>query len=162
MFTQEQKDFMQTALHEAHIAWQTKDEVPIGAVVVCQGRVIARAHNTKESTNLSTGHAEIRAIEKASSALGRWRLDDCQMYVTLEPCAMCAGALIQARIKTLYFGAFDQKAGACGSLFQLNNDARLNHRFATYGGLLEDQCAKILKDFFFLKRKKSSLIQPTT
>ena len=145
--------YMALALDEARAA-AAIGEVPIGAVVVCDGAVVARAHNTCEVDADPTAHAELLAIREASQRLGRWRLSDCTMYATLEPCPMCAGAMHQARIERLVYGAPDPKAGAVGTLFDLSNDERLNHRFAVTSGVLADQSAALLRDFFGDLRKR--------
>lgn len=128
-------------------------EVPVGAVVALDGAIIAEAYNTKETALCATGHAEINAIQKACSNLGRWRLTDCELYVTLEPCLMCAGAIIQARFKRVIMGALDPKGGAVKSLFQVLQDDRLNHRPEVASGVLAEECAQILKDFFKARRQ---------
>ncbi|MFH1874467.1 MAG: tRNA adenosine(34) deaminase TadA [Pseudomonadota bacterium] len=143
---------MQKALAQAKKAW-AKDEVPIGAVAVVDGKIVARAHNIKESTHNPLGHAEILLLQKLTKKQKRWRLSDVNIYVTCEPCIMCAGALWQARIGKLYFGCSDPKAGACGSLYNVPEDKRLNHRIKTTGGILAKQCAQLLSDFFVAKRK---------
>lgn len=142
---------MAMALREA-IAAAEEDEVPVGAVVVVEERVIGRAHNQREKLNDPTAHAEMIAITQASNALESWRLAGATLYVTLEPCAMCAGALVLARVDRLVFGAPDPKAGACGSLFDIVRDPRLNHRLEVVGGVLEADCAELLKSFFRGKR----------
>lgn len=139
--------FMGQALKEAEKA-RRKVETPIGAVIVHQGRIIARGHNEKELKKDSTLHAEMTAIRKACKKLGSWRLLDCDMYVTLEPCTMCAGAIIQARIARLHIGTPDPKAGAVGSVLDVTGFERFNHRVEVTYGLLEEQCSGILKDFF--------------
>ncbi|MCL4078287.1 tRNA adenosine(34) deaminase TadA [Coriobacteriia bacterium Es71-Z0120] len=138
---------MALALEEARAA-ADEGEVPIGAVVVCDGAVIARAHNRRETDEDPTAHAEMIAIREAARRLGRWRLSDCTVYVTLEPCPMCAGAMHQSRIDRLVFGAFDPKAGAVGTLYDLSSDERLNHRFSVTSGVLSDECAALLRQFF--------------
>ena len=148
-----QEKFMKQALKEAQKAYD-KLEIPVGAVIVKDGKIIARAHNIKELKNDTTKHAEIIAIQKASKKLGAWRLNDCEMYVTLEPCPMCAGAIIQARIKKLYIGTMDEKTGACGSVLNLLEDYKFNHQVEVETGLLNKECEKILKDFFKDLRKK--------
>ncbi len=148
-----QEKFMKQALKEAQKAYD-KLEIPVGAVIVKDGKIIARAHNIKELKNDTTKHAEIIAIQKASKKLGAWRLNDCEMYVTLEPCPMCAGAIIQARIKKLYIGTMDEKTGACGSVLNLLEDYKFNHQVEVETGLLNNECEKILKDFFKDLRKK--------
>ena len=131
-----------------------KDEVPVGAVIVKDGKIIARAHNLKETKIDTTCHAEILAIKKASKKLNSWRLENCEMYVTLEPCSMCAGALIQSRIKKVYIGTMDYKTGACGSVFNLLEDYTFNHKVECETGILKEECEKILQDFFKELRKK--------
>lgn len=143
---------MRLAIKEAQKA-EIIDEVPIGAVIVKDGKVIARAHNKKESKNQATRHAEIEAIEKATKKVNNWWLEDCDIYVTLEPCAMCAGALINSRLRNIYFGAYDKKAGCCGSLYNLPVDVRFNHRLGVEGGILEEECASLLTNYFKKKRK---------
>lgn len=142
-----QEKFMKLALKEAKKAYD-KREIPVGAVIIKDGKVIARAHNLKESKNDTTKHAEILAIQKASKKLGCWRLEDCEMYVTLEPCSMCAGALIQSRIKKVYIGTMDYKTGACGSVLNLLSDYKFNHNVEIETGVLADECEMILKEFF--------------
>lgn len=139
--------FMKEALKEAKKAYD-KLEVPVGAVIVKDGKIIARAHNLKETKYDTTKHAEILAIQKASKKLNSWRLIDCEMYVTLEPCSMCAGALINSRIKKVYIGASDQKTGAVGSVFNLLEDYTFNHKVKYEKGVLQDECESILKEFF--------------
>lgn len=145
--------YMALALDEARAA-AAIGEVPIGAVVVCDGAVVARAHNTREVDVDPTAHAELLAIREASQRLGRWRLSDCTVYATLEPCPMCAGAMHQARIERLVYGAPDPKAGAVGTLYDLSDDERLNHRFAVTSGVLADESAALLRDFFGDLRKR--------
>ena len=145
--------FLELALEEARLAYE-KDEVPVGAVITHNGTVIAAAHNLRETTNSATAHAETLAIEKACRTLGTWKLTDCDLYVTLEPCIMCAGAIINARIRNLYFGAFDPKAGACGSVTDVFRLDELNHKVTVYAGIMEDECAEILRKFFQGKRRK--------
>ncbi len=144
--------FMEIALAEAQQALR-EDEVPIGAVIVHQGRVIASAHNQREALGDPTAHAEMIAITQAAGALGSWRLDGCTLYVTLEPCPMCAGAVLQARIATLVYGAADPKAGAVDTLYQLLRDPRLNHRVETLSGVLADRCGTLLSGFFQQQRQ---------
>lgn len=147
-----QEKYMKEALKEAKKAYE-KDEVPVGAVIVKDGKIIAKAHNLKESKKDTTTHAEIEAIKKASKRLEAWRLEDCEMYVTLEPCPMCAGALIQSRIKKLYIGTMDLKTGACGSKLNLLKDYKFNHEIDIETGILQEECENILKDFFKNLRK---------
>ncbi|MEX2121409.1 MAG: tRNA adenosine(34) deaminase TadA [Pirellulales bacterium] len=144
-------DYMRLALAEAQQAFD-EDEVPIGAVIVHQKRVIASAHNQREQLRDPTAHAEMIAITQAAEAIGSWRLDDCLLYVTLEPCPMCAGAILQARIPWLIYGVADPKAGAVHTLYRLLADARLNHRCQTASGVLAEPCAEILRRFFQRKR----------
>ncbi len=142
-----QEQFMKEALKEAKKAYN-KLEIPVGAIIVKDGKIIARAHNIKEEKQDTTKHAEIIAIQKASKKLETWRLNDCEMYVTLEPCAMCAGAIIQARLKKLYIGTMDPKTGACGSVLNLLKDFKFNHNVELETGILKDDCEQILKNFF--------------
>ena len=147
-----EEKFMKAALKEAKKAYD-KLEVPVGAVIVKDGKIIARAHNLKETKYDTTKHAEILAIQKASKKLNSWRLIDCEMYVTLEPCSMCAGALINSRIKKVYIGASDRKTGAVGSVFNLLEDYTFNHKVEYEKGVLQDECESILKEFFKELRK---------
>lgn len=143
---------MQEALREAEQAYR-EDEVPVGAVILHRGRVVARAHNQREQLKDPTAHAEMLAITQAAAAVGSWRLEDCTLYVTLEPCPMCAGAILQARIPVVVYGAADGKAGAVDTLYQLLGDSRLNHRCDVIPGVLADQCGAILTRFFADKRR---------
>jgi tRNA(adenine34) deaminase len=143
--------YMLQALDAACTAEENGD-VPIGCVIVHQNRVIARAYNQREQLQDPTAHAEIIALTQASSALGTWRLHGCTVYVTLEPCSMCAGALVLARVDRLVFACHDPKTGACGSLFNIAQDDRLNHRIQTDSGILAEKCAENLKSFFKMKR----------
>lgn len=145
--------FIKLALQEALNAYD-QTEVPVGAVVVHQGRVIGRGYNLRESLNDPTAHAEIIALTAAAEAIGDWRLEDCELFVTLEPCPMCAGALVNARIKRVVFGAYDPKAGCCGTLMNLVQEPRFNHRCDVRGGVMEDDCADLLRMFFRERRKK--------
>ena len=144
--------FMKEALKEAQKAYKEL-EIPVGCVIVRDGKIIARAHNQKEKKKDTTKHAEILAIQKASKKLKAWRLENCEMYVTLEPCSMCAGALIQSRIKKVYIGTMDEKTGSCGSVLNLLEDYKFNHHVESETGILEEECKKILKDFFADLRK---------
>lgn len=139
--------FMKEALKEAGKAY-SKGETPIGAIIVKEDKIIARAHNLRELNSDPTAHAEILTLRKAAKRLGGWRVLDCDLYVTLEPCPMCAGAIIQSRIKRLFFGAKDPKAGAAGSVVDLFSEERFNHKVEVESGILEEECSKILKDFF--------------
>ena len=143
---------MQKALEQAKKA-QSVDEVPIGAVIVLDGKIIARAYNKKESSQIATHHAEILAIQKACKKLKSWRLDNAEMYVTLEPCPMCAGAIVNARIKKVYFGAYEPKSGSAVSRFDILTGAGLNHTTEYVGGVMEEECSAILKNYFKLKRQ---------
>ena len=146
--------FMKEAIKQAKKAYD-KEEIPVGAVIVKDGKIIARGYNKKEEKKDTTQHAEIIAIQKASRKIGAWRLQDCEMYVTLEPCAMCTGALIQARLKRVYIGAMDPKTGACGSVLNLLEDYKFNHKVEVETNIMQKECEKILKDFFkYLRSKK--------
>jgi tRNA(adenine34) deaminase len=145
--------FMRAAFREAAAALGHED-VPVGAVVVHDGRIIGRGRNQRQQLQDPTAHAEMIAITAAASHLSSWRLEDCTMYVTLEPCAMCAGALVLSRMPRLVFGTRDPKAGACGSLMNLCADPRLNHRVEIVEGVMADECSMILREFFALQRAK--------
>ena len=147
--------FMKEALKEAQKAYDKK-EIPVGAVIVKDNKIIARAHNVKEEKNDTTKHAEIIAIQKASKKLNAWRLTGCEMYVTLEPCSMCAGALIQSRMSKVYIGTMDYKTGACGSVLNLLKDYEFNHKVEMEKDILQEDCEKILKDFFKELRKSKN------
>jgi len=140
-------DFMQLALEQARLAAEL-GEVPVGAVVVLDGEVIASAHNRREIDASPSAHAEFLALQEAATKLGRWRLSDCTVYVTLEPCLMCAGLMHQARIARCVYGAADPKAGALGTLYSVHEDTRLNHNFEVQGGVCAEECASILSNFF--------------
>jgi tRNA(adenine34) deaminase len=143
--------YVRRALQEAEQAAR-EDEVPVGALIVADGQVVAAAHNQREQLRDPTAHAEMIAITQAAESLGAWRLEACTLYVTLEPCPMCAGAILQARIPRVVYGAADPKAGAVDSLYQLLNDERLNHRCEVVGGVLAEECGRILSDFFRARR----------
>lgn len=145
--------FMKEAIKQAKKAYD-KEEIPVGAVIVKDGKIIARGYNKKEEKKDTTQHAEIIAIQKASRKIGAWRLQDCEMYVTLEPCAMCTGALIQARLKRVYIGTMDPKTGACGSVLNLLEDYKFNHKVEVETNIMQKECEKILKDFFKYLRSK--------
>ena len=149
---QVEANYIKAALSEAKKAY-SKGEVPIGAVIVKDGKVIARAHNLRETKRNALYHAEILAIKRACRKLKSWRLIDCDLYVTLEPCPMCAGAIQQARISNLYFGAFDLKGGGCGSVFNVLEADKLNHNVNVSGGIMADECGGLLKQFFRQRRK---------
>ena len=147
--------YMLAALREAMAAAE-EDEVPVGAVIVYQNKIIGRAHNQRETLSDPTAHAEMIALTQAATYLGSWRLHGCTMYVTLEPCCMCAGALVLARLDRLVFGPTDAKTGACGSLYNIPRDERLNHRIETISGFMEEPCRAVLQDFFAQKRSNNS------
>lgn len=147
--------FMMMAYREALKAYR-KLETPVGAVIVSDGKIIARGHNLREQKQDPTQHAEIIAIKKAAKKLGSWRLTDCDLYVTLEPCPMCAGLLIQSRIRNLYYGAKDPKAGAVGSVLDILAIEKFNHRVNVYSGIMEKECSLILKEFFKELRKSKN------
>lgn len=143
--------WMRLALEEARIA-AAEDEVPVGAIVVAGGRVVGSGHNQREQLGDPTAHAEMIALTQAAAALGSWRLEGCTLYVTLEPCPMCAGAILQARVPMVVWGASDPKAGAVETLYRLFEDPRLNHRVEHVGHVLADECGRILTEFFRGKR----------
>ena len=143
---------MQKAIRLAEISG-SKDEVPIGAVIIKNEKIIGQGYNQKEQLKDPTAHAEIIAITSAASTLNDWRLKGCRMYVTKEPCAMCSGAIINSRVSTLIFGAYDDKKGCCGSLYQLCGDRRLESQTTVRGGVEEEQCSRLLKNYFKKKRK---------
>lgn len=145
------EEFMRIAISEACKAIEV-DEVPIGAVIVKNNEIISSAHNLKETYNCAVYHAEIVAIERACKVLNNWYLEGCDIYVTLEPCAMCAGALINSRIENIFFGAYDKKAGCCKTLYNLPEDSRFNHRIKVQGGILEEECGGLLTNYFRGKR----------
>ena len=144
--------FMKSALREAKKA-ERAEEVPIGCVIVKDGKIVARAYNMRQTKRLATAHAEILAIEKACRKIKDWRLDGMEMYVTLEPCAMCAGAIANSRIKKVWFGAYEQKGGGVVSKFNILSESGLNHVTDFEGGLLEEECSNLIKEFFRARRK---------
>jgi tRNA(adenine34) deaminase len=151
--------FMQQAISQAHNAWAL-GEVPVGALVVKDGQVIATGFNQPIGTHDPTAHAEIMALRAAATILGNYRLPGCELYVTLEPCAMCAGAMMHARLARVVFGASDPKTGVCGSIVNLFEQERLNHHTEVTGGVMAEECGKLLKDFFAERRlKQQSTIQ---
>lgn len=150
------REFMRLALVEAQKA-ATLGEVPIGAVLVYKGEVIARAHNLRETTQNATTHAELMAIQEACAKISSWRLEETTLYVTLEPCPMCAGAILQSRIPRIVYGARDMKAGCVDSLYRLLNDARFNHECEVTEGILAEECGQILTDFFRALRERKKL-----
>ena len=147
--------FMEEALKLARMAYEA-GEVPVGAVVVKDGEIVGRGFNSTETDKDPTCHAEIKAIRQAAAALGGWRLSGCSMYVTLEPCSMCAGAIVLARLDALYIGTPDPKSGACVSLSQITTDSRLNHRVELHVGILQEECSAVMKDFFRKLRSKNT------
>ena len=148
----EDRRYMYEAIKQAKKAEKVED-VPIGCVIVCKGKIIARGYNKRNKKKSTLAHAEIEAIGKATKRIGDWRLDECTMYVTLEPCPMCAGAIIQSRIKNIFFGAPDLKAGCAGSKANLFEEGLFNHDVNVAGGILKSECADLLKDFFHQLRK---------
>ncbi len=141
------KKFMRAAIREAEKA-RAADEVPIGAVIEFQGEIIAAGYNLRETSQETLSHAELVAMQEANKRIGSWRLEDCTLYVTLEPCPMCAGAIVQSRIKRVVYGAPDPKAGCCGTLMNLLDDERFNHQVKWTSGVLEEECAELLRGFF--------------
>ena len=146
------EQFMREALVEAELA-SAEDEVPVGAIAVVNGEIVGRAHNIREKTANPLGHAEILLLQNLAHMSHDWRFEDVTVYVTCEPCIMCAGGLLQARVSRIVYGCSDPKAGACDSLYELTRDSRLNHQIETTGGVLADECGKIMSDFFKNKRK---------
>ncbi len=153
------EDFMRAALEEAAAAAEA-GEVPIGAVIVKDGEIIARAHNLRESANDATAHAEILAIRKAGQVVGDWRLTGCTLYVTVEPCPMCAGALVQSRVDHVVFGARDPKAWADRNLREIVQNPGLNHRMEVTEGVLAEACSRIIREFFRARRKRPAAPEP--
>lgn len=152
MSMQDEK-YMREAINEAKKAGR-QQEVPIGAVIVYDGEIIARGHNLRETSQKTLSHAELIAIKEANEKIGSWRLEDCTLYVTLEPCPMCAGAILQARIKRVVYGAIDPKAGCAGTLMNLLDDPRFNHQVEVEKHILEAECAGLLTDFFKALRER--------
>jgi tRNA(adenine34) deaminase len=155
MLIRDDDEGMQAALREARAA-DAADEVPVGCVIAHEGTIIGRGHNQVEALQDATAHAEILAIGAASNALGSWRLAGCTLYVTLEPCAMCAGAMVLARVGRLVYGAADPKAGACGSVLDVIHERRLNHRLEVASGVLSQECGDALRAFFARKRRETA------
>ncbi|MDO5457495.1 MAG: tRNA adenosine(34) deaminase TadA [Atopococcus tabaci] len=154
MLTKNEKEkYMRLAIEQAHIA-KSYGEVPIGCVIVHEGEVIGQGYNRRETDRETSAHAEMMAILEANHLLGNWRLENCQLFVTLEPCTMCAGAIVLARIPEVYFAASDSKSGMGGSIFNLMNVKELNHQTAVESGILEEECSILLKDFFKALRQK--------
>lgn len=152
-WTRDDIKFMKEAIRQAKKA-ESIEEVPIGCVITYQGKIIGRGYNKRNLQGSTLAHAELLAISKASKKLGDWRLEDCTMYITLEPCPMCAGAIVQARIPRVIIGAMNPKAGCAGSILNLLEEKRFNHQVNTARGLLEEECQNLLKDFFRALRKK--------
>lgn len=144
MWTPFDEEMMRLCLQEAHAALD-EGEIPVGAVIVRNGQVIARARNTRETQNDPAGHAEINALRMAAKALNTWRLTGCTIYVTLEPCCMCAGAIVQSRLDRVIFGAYDRQAGGCGSLYRITEDPAFNHFTRADGGLMEEECIALME-----------------
>jgi len=147
MTTQKDREFMAEAMEEARLSLETGD-VPVGALVVVRGGVVARAHNRREADNDPTAHAEVLALRAAAESLGHWRLDGATVYITKEPCVMCAGAMMNARVERVVYGAHDPKYGAAWSLYNILDDERLNHRAEVTGGVMQDECLSLLRVFF--------------
>ena len=147
--------YMSLALKEAEKA-VSEDEVPVGAVIVCDDKVIARAHNRRDGLNMTYAHAEMLAINKANKKLGSWRMPECDIYITLEPCIMCMGAIIQSRIRNIYYGAKDLKGGAVISSINVLEAKNINHHPNVIGGIMEEECSKIISQYFKNKRKSKT------
>ena len=154
----ENEKYMKEAVRQAKKAWKL-DEVPIGCVIVYQGKIIGRGYNRRNTDKSTLAHAEIIAIKKASKVLKDWRLEDCTMYVTLEPCQMCAGAIVQARIPKVVIGSMNPKAGCCGSILNLLEEERFNHQVEVLRGVLEEECSSMITDFFKELRKKKEVLK---
>jgi tRNA(adenine34) deaminase len=162
IFSEDKYRFMFAALQEAEKALE-ENEVPVGAVVIKDSRIIGRGYNQVERLKDATAHAEMIAITAAANHVGNWRLHDCSIYVTLEPCVMCTGALLASRIKELYFSIFDPKFGACGSIYNLAEDGKTNHKINVYSGIYAEESKKLLQDFFDnLKNKNPLKFSPPT
>lgn len=156
---QREEKYMREALRQAKKAWDI-EEVPIGCVIVYQDKIIARGYNRRNIDLNTLSHAELNAIKKASKKLGDWRLDDCEMYVTLEPCQMCAGAIVQSRIKKVYIGCMNPKAGCAGSILNLLQVEKFNHQVEIESGVLEEECSTVMKEFFRnLRQKKKDMLK---
>lgn len=146
--------YMREALKEAEKAMQ-RGEIPVGALLVRNGEIIGRGSNSRSLEGSPLGHAELTAMREASEAIGNWRFDDCTLYVTLEPCVMCAGAMVQSRLRTLVYGTRDPKAGAVGSLYNIVEDPRMYHRCIVRSGILKEECAELLRSFFWMRRSEA-------
>lgn len=158
LFSEDSYKFMFAALQEAERALD-EGEVPIGAVVVHKNKIVGRGYNQTEKLKDSTAHAEMLAITAASGVLGSWRLNECDLYVTAEPCVMCAGASVLARVKTIYYGADEPKFGACGSLYNIAAEGKLNHKIKIYSGIYAEESRKLMQDFFQKSRNKKEFPQ---
>jgi len=156
IFNEDTYRFMFAALQEAEKALE-ENEVPIGAVIVKNKKIIGRGYNQVEKLKDATAHAEMIALTSASNTIGNWRLNECSIYVTLEPCTMCTGALLASRIKNLFFSTFDSKFGACGSIYNLAEDGKTNHRINVYSGIYAEESKSLLKEFFNKLKSKSGL-----
>ena len=156
IFNEETYKFMFAALQEAEKAFEEK-EVPVGAVVVKKNRIIGRGYNQVEKLKDATAHAEMIALTAGANHLGNWRLNECSIYVTLEPCIMCTGAMLSSRINELFFSTFDPKFGACGSVYNLAEDGKTNHKIKVYSGIYAEESKKLLQDFFFKKKNENPL-----
>ena len=156
IFNEETYKFMFAALQEAEKAFEEK-EVPVGAVVVKKNRIIGRGYNQVEKLKDATAHAEMIALTASANHLGNWRLNECSIYVTLEPCIMCTGAMLSSRINELFFSTFDPKFGACGSVYNLAEDGKTNHKIKVYSGIYAEESKKLLQDFFFKKKNENPL-----
>ena len=155
LFSEDSYKFMFAALQEAENALE-EEEVPVGAVVVLKNRIIGRGYNQVEKLRDATAHAEMIAITAASNHIGNWRLSECDIYITLEPCIMCTGAMLSARIKNIFFASFDPKFGACGSLYNLAEEGKYNHKINVYSGIYAAESENLLKSFFAIKRKNGN------
>lgn len=151
IFEESKYSFMKAALKEAEKAFY-KDETPIGAVITYENKIISRGFNQVETLKDATAHAEMIAITSAANYLQEWRLNDCELYVTVEPCLMCTGAILLSRIKTIYFGICDPKFGACGSIYNAAEEGKLNHKVKVFSGLMSEECEMLMKQFFLNKR----------
>lgn len=156
IFSEEKYRYMFSALQEAEQAFE-ENEVPVGAVVVKDNKIIGRGHNQVERLKDATAHAEMIALTSAANHIGNWRLNDCSIYVTLEPCVMCTGALLSSRIRELYFSVFDPKFGACGSVYNLAEDGKTNHKINVFSGIYSEESKKLLQEFFDNLKKKTLL-----
>ena len=151
----EAQECLRSGSNSNHSVSEAVSDVPVGAICVLEGRIIGRGHNRREIDRDPSAHAEMLAMRAAAQELGDWRLEGVTLYVTLEPCPMCAGAIVNSRVERVIFGAYDPKAGSCGTLYTITEDERLNHRAPTLGGVLDGECGAILKEYFLKKRKTS-------